>query len=122
MSATRVRSGAGSGTARRRAQPQPGGAQPAHQLATFHLLCAGRHHLGAVLFWHVVVIALERAARDTQSSGELVQFVEGVVTDEVTPPPSTPPPPGFVDEHGHGRSLADDPRPRAPPGAVAARG
>ena len=51
---------------------------------------------------HVVVVALESTARDPDETGEGVQFVETLVTDEVTPALPAPPPPALVDQHRHG--------------------
>ena len=66
LTCRRLRS-AGAGPALRRAQPQPGGAQPAHQLAALDLDRAGGDHRRAVLLGDVVVIALEGPPRDAEA-------------------------------------------------------
>jgi hypothetical protein len=51
----------------------------------------------------VVVVALERAARNADGVGHDVELVEIAVADEVTPPSSAPRPAALVDETGHAR-------------------
>ena len=91
----------GSGSSFGGAQPEPGGPQPADQLAALHDLGPGRHDGGEMLLGNVVVVPLEPPARDAEPIGEVVELVERAVADDVRPPAPTVPPAGLVDEDGH---------------------
>ena len=90
----------------RRCEAQTGVTQAAHELAALDLDRTGRDELGAMLVWHVVVIALEPTAREPGRVGERPELVERVVAHQVAPLPVAPPPPGLVDQDRHLRQAA----------------
>ena len=90
-----------------------GSAQPPHELAAVDLLGACGHHRSRMLLWHVVVVALEAAARYPHRCREVVQLLQRLVRHQMAPPPAAPPPARLVDEHGHG----SQPRTRAGAGS-----
>jgi hypothetical protein len=86
-------------------QAQPGGAQASHQFAAADLGRSGGDDTSPMLLGNVVMVPLERAARNPQAGGEVVQLGERGVAHQVAPASAAPPPERFVDEHGHRSSL-----------------
>ena len=91
------------GPTRRRREAEAGSAEPNDELATRHCDGAERERSGPCVFVEVVVVALERAARNADGVGHDVELVEIAVADEVTPASSAPRPAALVDETGHAR-------------------
>lgn len=91
-----------------RGQTQPSRAQPVQQFATADLNRTCGHDFRPELLRDVVVIALESAQRDIESTSEVVQFFDALVTDQMTPSPSLPVPEGVIDENRHGARRGRD--------------
>ena len=62
--------------------------QPADELVAVDVHGAGGDEPGVRLVGHVVVIAIESAARDAVRRGERVQLVEVAVADQMRPQPA----------------------------------
>jgi hypothetical protein len=101
--ATSSRSSAGWRSAR---TTQPRRPEPRHQLARGHRLGAQREGRLPQRRGDVVVVALERASRHAEASGELVQLLVGHVADQVRPQLAPPRPDGGVHQDGHAPTLA----------------
>ena len=56
------------------------------------------------------MITLERLARETQLHGKRVELIEGLITDEMTPPAAAPGPPAIINEQRHAEIIAGDRR------------
>ena len=56
------------------------------------------------------MITLERLARETQLHGKRVELIEGLITDEMTPPAAAPGPAAIINEQRHAEIIAGDRR------------
>lgn len=87
--------------------PQPGGADPTDEISAVDRLGAQGQRPVTIGSVDVIVIALKREATFAEATSELMELVERLVADEMSPPRATPLPNGRVDEHGHRRTVPD---------------
>ena len=90
----------------RRRQPQASVTEPSHELAALHHDGSRSDHGVSVLLGNVVVVALERTARDAEALSEGVELVVRFIADEMAPLSTVEPPARLVHQDRHGDILA----------------